>query len=196
MWRVHRTNIRASERRRFGFKKSGTFDEWLLESVKELVIKNHGVVLYPNRLSSSEFKSTAETFHIVPLQDFDVHAALKERSEEIEFPKLSQDLEFLKASTASPAPYLPFTTVEEKKQWAKYVNSQTKVDIDRAAIHWNRKVVDGVKLMPKLKCHIREYIKRWDRSQRAKQSFDRSSVGRESLRRLNAILPTGIRGED
>lgn len=48
--------------------------------------------------------------------------------------------------------------------------------------------------MPKLKCHIREYIKRWDRGQRAKQSFARSRRGRERLDQLNAILPAGTGG--
>ena len=190
-WRQHFSNIRCSERKRFGFGKTGMFDEWLLEILKTLVLKNHGVLLYPNRLSSSEFKTTSETFDIVPLHDFDVHTALTERSKEVKFPPLSRDLEHLRKSIGAPAPFLPFTTKEEKKQFSKYAQSQSKINIRKATVHWNRHFVDGIERMPKLDCHLRAHLKKWQRNQRIKETFEKSKCDRGKLDELNAVLPNG-----
>ena len=46
--------------------------------------------------------------------------------------------------------------------------------------------------MPKqLPCHIRTYIRKWERNQRSKDLFERSKSGREKLAELNSIeLPS------
>ena len=135
--RRHRSNQRCSECKRFGYSKTGHFDEWLVEILKSLVLKHHGVLLYPNRISSSEFKSTSEGFDIVPLQPFDVHEALITRCEEIEIPVLSsQDLQYLRESTGTPLPFLPVSD-DETKQFTKYAKTQSIINAHDAAVHWN-----------------------------------------------------------
>ena len=187
--RRHRSNQRCSERKRQGYCRTGTFDGWLVEELKVLVWKNHGVLLYPNRISSSEFKTTSEGFDVVPLQDFDVHQALKERCNEIDIPVISScDLQYLHESTGTLLPFLPFID-EEKLQFSKYAKGRSNINHHDTAVHWNRHFVDGVKIMPKLECHVRDYMKKWERKQRIKQSFLRSKDGREMLEQLNKVLP-------
>ena len=188
--RRHRSNQRCSERKRFGYSRTGHFDGWLLENVKLLVLKNHGVLLYPGRISSSEFRSTSEGFDVLPLQQFDVHDALIKRCEEIDVPVLSsRDLRYLHESTGTPLPFLP-VSANETKYFSKYAQTQSKFDPHKAAVYWNRNYVDGVNVMPKLECHMRDYLKQWERIQRIKQSFEQCSDGRGMLEKLNKILPT------
>ena len=131
---------------------------------KKLVWKNHGVLLYPNRISSSEFKSTSEGFDVVPLQDFDVHQALNERCKEITVPVISsRNLQYLHKSTGTPLPFLPFKG-EEKMKFSKYAQGKSSINPHDAAVHWNRNYVDGIEIMPKLECHVRDDLKKWEQN--------------------------------
>ena len=173
--RRHRHNQKVAEKRRLGFPKIGHHDIWLIEELQILHLSNHGAILYPEVTNSSQYIGTNESFDAVALQSAVVHDALKERCKIIEsekgsLPKLSRDLAFLCKSTGSPLPFLPFSGADERIKFSEYSNNNDQIDNSAAAIHWNRTIVDGVKLMPKLPVHIRTHRDRFCRSRRTHSS--------------------------
>jgi hypothetical protein len=185
--RRHRQNHHCSERRRAGFPRVGHVDTWELEELQSLVYRNHGFLLYPSLTNSSEYATTSETFDTVALQNFEVHEALKERCKEIAPTKLSHDLKYLCNAMGTDLPFLPFSNDDEKMKFSQYARHNLPIKDDIAAVEWCRRFVDGDKIMPKLPCHIRIHIDKWDRNQRIKESFVRSATGRNKLEELNTI---------
>mmetsp|Transcript_29129 Transcript_29129/g.49666 ORF Transcript_29129/g.49666 Transcript_29129/m.49666 type:complete len:1097 (+) Transcript_29129:786-4076(+) len=187
----HRHNHRVSEKRRDDFPKIGHYDTWEVDELQLLVYRNRGFLLFPHWSNSSEYVSTPESFDVVALQSEDVQKALEARCEIIApLPKPSRELQYQCKAMGSPLPFLPFTTVEERMQFSTYVHNLpcpvANVDDKKAAIDWCA-FVDGQKIMPKLPCHIRTYIRKWERNQRSKDLFERSKSGREKLAELNSI---------
>ena len=93
------------------------------------------------------------------LQSYDVHNALKERCSKIllekgALPTLTTDLAFLTTASGSDLPFLPFTNADEQIKYAEYVKDNLGTPDSEVAIHWNRHIVDGKSLMPKLPVHI------------------------------------------
>ena len=191
----HRHNHRVSEKRRDGFPKIGHYDTWEVDELQLLVYRNRGFLLFPHWSNSSEYVSTPESFDVVALQSEDVQKALEARCEIIApLPKPTRELQYQCKAMGSPLPFLPFTTAEERMQFSTYVHNLScpvaNVDDKKAAIDWCA-FVDGQKIMPKLPCHIRTYIRKWERNQRSKDLFERSKSGREKLAELNSIeLPS------
>lgn len=187
----HRHNHRVSEKRRHGFPKIGHFDTWEIDELQSLVYKTRGFYLFPHWSNSSEYVTTDESFDVVALQSEEVQEALQARCQEIApLPKLTRELQYQCKAMGTPLPFLPFSTPEEKMQFSTYLNSLQSpiatIDDTKAAIDWCA-FVDGQKIMPKLPCHIRVYIRTWMNNQRSKDVLKRSKSGREKLDELNSI---------
>ena len=105
------------------------------------------------------------------LQRILVHESLKERCKQIEnsngtLPTLSRDLDYISRALGSDLSYLPFSMLTNKSgMLGKYAKDNFPVDCDAAAIYWNRNIVDGIKLMPKLPVNVRTYKKNFGRNQ-------------------------------
>ena len=128
---------------------------------------------------------------MVALQSEDIQEALQARCEVIApLPKLTRELQFQCKAMGTSLPFLPFSTDDERMQFSNYLNSLQSpvetIDDKKAAIDWCA-FVDGQKIMPKLPCHIRVYIRQWMKNQRSKDLFQRSKSGREKLDELNSI---------
>ena len=193
----HRHNHRVSEKRRDGFPKIGHYDTWEVDELQSLVLKNRGFLLFPNWSNSSEYVTTKESFDVVALQSTEVQEALEARCQELEergaLPKLTRELQFQCNAMGTPLPLLPFTSNEERMQFSTYVHEQqtsvSTIDDKKAATDWNRSYVDGINIWPKLPCHIRTYLRKWEKGQRCKEVFNSSRSGREKLAELNSIEP-------
>jgi len=187
----HRHNHRVSEKRRDNFPKIGHYDTWEVDELQLLVYKNRGFLLFPHWSNSSEYVSTDETFDVVALQSKGVQQALEDRCQVIApLPKLSRDLQFQCNAMGTPLPFLPFSTTEERMKFSEYVHSLPSPlsanDDKKAAVDWCA-FVDGTNIMPKLPCHFRTYIRKWDSNLRSKDLFERSKSGRQKLAELNSI---------
>jgi len=53
------------------------YDLWMIDFVKDLVRKNHGVNLYPGWKCTSHLSPTAERFTITSLQDHELTEAIE-----------------------------------------------------------------------------------------------------------------------
>ena len=93
---------------------------------------------------------------------------------------------------------MKITTKEERKAYAKYVlENDVSNDFDKAAEVW-LKYVDGDKIMPKLKSHLRTYDETWSRNRRVQESDEKAGDGKQRLMELNREIspPTdGINSE-
>ena len=190
--RRHRHNQRVAEIRRLGYPKIGHYDIWLVEELQMLYLSNHGILLHPNVTNSSQYISTNESFDAVALQSISVHESLKERCREIEnskgsLPTLSRDLDYLSKASGSDLPYLPFSHADERIKYAEYAKDNFPVDCVTTAIHWNRSIVDGETLMPKLPVHVRTHKETFDRNQRIRAMHQKTADARSRLDRVNHI---------
>jgi hypothetical protein len=90
-------------------------------------------------------------------------------------------------------PFLPFATEEEYKQFADCAlrNDFPMENADAAAIAWC-KLVDGVKIFPKLPVHIRIHKESFERNQRVKACVERAKSGQEKLDELNNALKPAV----
>ena len=189
----HRYNHLISERRRLGFPILGHFDTWLVDQLQLLVLSNHGRVLYPDWSNASDFVETPERFDTVAIHDTKLHEALNEQWEnkvDQNNVKLTSDQKYLCEAMGTQLPFLPFTTVEENKQFAQCVLSNDfPTDEDEAAIAWC-KFVDGVNIFPKLPVHIRIHREAFQRNQRVKNCVEKAKAGKDMLDKLNRALQT------
>lgn len=177
-----------------GFLKIGHYDTWEIDELQSLVYKNRGYFIFPHWSNSSDYVTTEESFDVVALHSKDIQDALQARCQVIApLPKLTRELEFQCKAMGTPLPFLPFSTDEERMQFSTYLHSLQSpvntIDDVKAAIDWCS-LVDGQKIMPKIPCHIRTYIRTWLRNQRSKELFERSKSGREKLDELNSIEQT------
>ncbi|KAL7547331.1 hypothetical protein ACHAWF_010648 [Thalassiosira exigua] len=99
----------------------GHCDTWLIDSLQQLVKKNHNMGLYPHWTNASGFKDTPESFDTVVLHSSDLHQALEIRCSlfNLKRIKLSRDQKFLCQAQGVQLPFLPFKTSEEKKHYSK-----------------------------------------------------------------------------
>ena len=188
---MHRYNHRCSERRRLGFPKLAHFDTWLVDQLQNLVLDNHGQVLYPNWSNASDYVETNERFHTVSIHSADLDKALKEQCEtkvDMNKVKLTSDQKYLCASMNTKLPLLPFITEEENKLFADCVlNSNFPTDDNEAAIAWC-KFVDGIKIWPKLGVHMRLHREEFQRNQRVRDCVERAKAGKEKLDELFSAM--------
>ncbi len=66
-WR-HRHNQDVSEHCWLGYRKAGHYNVWLIEIYQVLVVKNHGLRIYPELGNTSDYKFTDESFDTNALQ--------------------------------------------------------------------------------------------------------------------------------
>lgn len=189
--RRHRHNHRCSELRRLGFPIVGHFDTWLIDQLQNLVMQNRGSQLFPDWSNASDYKTTNESFDTIALHSAEVHDAIKSRWEngvDKASVKLTDDQSFMCRVMGVDLPFLPFSTDEERKQFALCVLDPNFPDRDEdAAIAWCN-YVDGKVIFPKLPVHIRNYRERFERNERVKQSVENARAGNEKLAELNAAL--------
>ena len=188
--RRHRHNHQVSEKKRLGFARFGHVDTWKIEELQSLVYRNHGILLYPDITSSSEYTTTSQSFDSVALQNFEVHQALKVRCTGIEIPKLIRNHQFLSKAMGTDLPFLPFIKHNEdgNMKFTQYTNANLGIkDGKKATVDWCRNFVNGINIMPKLPCHIRDHLESWERNQRIKELHMRTIDGRTKLEQLNKM---------
>jgi hypothetical protein len=190
--RRHRHNHHCAERRRFGFIRIGHFDTWYIDELQTMILKNRGYVLYPNWSNASEYKETDESFDTIAIHSVELHNALKHEWDtriDKTAVKLTSDQKYLCKKMGTCLPFLPFSTAEEHQLFAECAlrNDFPMEDPDAAAIAWC-KLVDGVKIFPKLPAHIRIYKEKFERNRRVKDCILRARSGQELLHELNNAL--------
>ena len=144
--------------------------------------------MYPHWTNSSDYIETSETFDTVALHSSSLHDKLKQRSAEIGPTKLTREQIYISKAMNIPLPFLPFVTKEERKAYAKYVLENDELnDFDKAAEEWLQ-YVDGDKIMPKLKSHMRTYDETWSRNRRIQESDEKAGDGKQKLMELNKLI--------
>ena len=101
--------------------------------------------------------------------------------------RLTRDLKFLTRASGSDLLFLPFANAGKCIQFSEYAKDNLGADESTVAIHWNRNIVDGEKLMPKLPVHIRTHRELFDRNQRIRGMQEKTEAVRKQLSRINQI---------
>ena len=209
-----RSNHSQAERRRHGFPKLGHCDTWLIDALQNLVLKNHGALLYPNWSNASDFRDTDESFGAVALHNQPLHDAVDAAYERIKkdeemaieeattdgmskaerkcaiakIPrmKLTSDQKHIAGSMGVPIPFLPFHGEKEHKARARFLlDPATPKDDEARAIAWCE-LVDGIDVMPKLAVHFRNAAKQIERNERIKRAVRNARDASAMLSALNA----------
>lgn len=186
----HRANEAAARIRRPDYPFLNHFDTWLVDELQNLYLDNRNMRLYPNWSNASDYAPTDEGFDTIALHCEDLHDALIQRCQNLDFNdvKLTIDQQFIADALGVPLPFLPFTTMEEKEQYANcLLDPNFPKDDTEAAIKWCE-YVDGVKIMPKLPVHFRNYGDKFERNGRVKQAEENTRSGNDMLKQLNAAL--------
>jgi hypothetical protein len=192
--RRHRHNQNVSEKRRFGFPRIGHYDTWLVDLLQILVMKNHGMRIYPDLSNTSDYIATDESFDSIALHSHRLDDAVRERYAELHKHsiKLTRDQRYLCRVMGTPLPFLPFSCEQEYKAYAKFViGGVLPKDDENAAIGFCP-FIDGKEIFPKLPTHMRTYKDQWERNQRVKESVRRVERKNNILLALNdTIVPRG-----
>ena len=183
--RRHRHNHRCSENRRLGFPRIGHYDTWLIDKLQLLVQANHGIILYPHWVNSSNFKNTPETFGTIALHDEELANELS-KIEVGPDVKPTHDMKYLCQVMGTKLPLLPVHTVAERKLFYQIILKNI-MDPRQQALEWV-KGVNGVDIFPKLPVHLWNYRERFEQNARARQAYDDARESRESLDSLNKSL--------
>ncbi|KAL7491648.1 hypothetical protein ACHAWT_002097 [Skeletonema menzelii] len=184
----HRYNHNVSQRRRFGYPKIPHYNLWMIDQIQNLMVENHGIQPFPHWTNASDFRTTDESFDIIPLQSETLHEALEERCKELNDIKLTREQAYAAKSMGTTLPFLPVVHSEEKKAFAKLVlNGKGKPDFDVMAVEWC-KYVDGENIMPKLPSQLRTYFEEWSRNQRVEESNKKARPGIVVLDELNRVI--------
>jgi hypothetical protein len=192
--RRHRHNQNVSEKRRLGFPRIGHYDTWLVDLLQILVMKNHGVRVYPDMSNTSEYVTTDESFDSIALHSNRLDKAVRDRYAEIDKHsiKLTRDQRYLCRVMGTPLPFLPFSGEQEYKAYAKFVIGGVLPKDDEDASIGFCTFVDGKGIFPKLPTHMRTHKDQWERNQRVKESVRRVKQKNDTLLALNErIVPRG-----
>ena len=105
---------------------------------------------------------------------------------------LAPDEKYIAERTGVPIPFLPVCRNEERKLFADLVitlvgmgSSASTIDYDAMALRWMERV-DGKKIFPKLPVYLRDYHKRFEQNQRAKDAVRNAKPGIDRLKELFA----------
>lgn len=184
--RRHRHNHNVSVQRRPGFPDLGHYDTWLIDELQLLVESNFGVLLYSSWSNSSDFKQTPESLGTVALHYKDLSDAVNEIDINMKKVKLTPEQQFLANHFGTKLPFLPFTTVAEKKKYIDMMIATEVKDDNEHAIEWC-KFVNGVDIFPKLPVHFRMYKKQRELNQDAKEGGRKIGHVLEKTKELNKI---------
>jgi hypothetical protein len=190
--RRHRHNMMVSMRRRLGFPRIGHYDIWLVEIYQALVMKNHGLRIYPELGNTSDYGTTNESFDTIPLHSKSLAKAVQRRYDELDTSQLSltTDQRYLCRAMGTPLPFLPFSGAIEKKAFAAFVLQKqdvTSIDDEAAAIQWCE-FIDGKEIKPKLPSHMRTHIANWEKNQRVRECETREASNTTALMELNQMI--------
>ena len=185
--RRHRHNQNVSEKRRFGYPRIGHYDTWLVDLLQILVMKNHGLRIYPDLSNTSEYVSTDESFDSIALHSHRLDKAVRERYAELDSRsiKLTRDQRYLCRVMGTPLPFLPFSGEHEYKAYAKFVIGNVLPKYDEDAAIGFCPFIDGKDIFPKLPTHMRTHQDQWERNQRVKESVRRAERKNDILLALN-----------
>ena len=157
----------------------------MIDKLQLLVQANHGIILYPHWVNSSDFKNTPETFGTIALHDEELANELS-KIEVGPDVKLTHDMKYLCQVMGTKLPLLPVHTVAERKLFYQIILKNI-MDPRQQALEWV-KGVNGVDIFPKLPVHLRDYCERFEQNARARQAYDDARESRESLDSLNKSL--------
>ncbi|CAJ1958312.1 unnamed protein product [Cylindrotheca closterium] len=195
--RRHRHNQRCSEKRRLGHPCIGHYDTWLIDALQILVQVNHGILLHPNWINSSDFKNTQEKFGTITLHDAELAEALAKVQID-ESVRLTHDMQYLCSVMGTKLPLLPVHTIDERRHFSNLVvqlqNGQDK-SCKKMALEWT-KAVNGVTIFPKLPVHLRNYRDKFERNAKVRQAFKDAQESREILSTLNKALCPEIEADE
>lgn len=181
----HRYTQGMSERRRPGFPNIGHYDTWKVDLLQRLVLRNHGKILYPGWVNTSDFLPTPEKFGTVALQSQELTDALNAIELAGNF-KLSPELEHLSKTSGTKLPFLPVHWPEEKKLFFRLALQQSgNFDADEMAVMWV-KYVDGIKIFPKTPAQLRVHRKRFETNRRIRDAVKRIGASIAELSDINS----------
>lgn len=185
--RRHRHNHSTSERVRCGFPKIGHFDTWLIDQLQLLVELNHGMLLYPEWVNTSDYKQTEERFGTIRLHSDalgDAIAAIPVSREALS--ALTVDQRYLCKVTGTQLPLLPVHGDAECTLFYRLIlNHPGSFDADWMALEWC-KHVDGKDIFPKLPVYLRKHHSAWLKSQQVKDAVRKAAPGARILASINA----------
>lgn len=184
--RRHRHNHNVSVQRRPGFPDVGHYDTWLIDELQLLVESNFGVLLYSSWSNSSDFKSTPESLGTVALHYKDLSDAVNELNLDMKKVKLTSEQQFMADHFGTKLPFLPFTTVAEKRKYIDMMLETQVKDENQHAIEWC-KYINGVDIFPKLPVHFRMYKKQRELNQDAKEGERKICHVLEKTNELNKL---------
>jgi hypothetical protein len=180
----HRYTQGMSERRRPGFPNIGHYDTWKVDLLQRLVLRNHGKILYPGWVNTSDFLPTPEKFGTVALQSQELTDAVNaiELAENV---KLSPELEHLSKTSGTKLPFLPVHWPEEKKLFSRLALQQSgNFDGDEMALTWVE-YVDGITIFPKTPAQLRVHRKRFETNRRIRDAVKRIGTSIAQLSGIN-----------
>jgi hypothetical protein len=120
--RRHRHNNRTAVRRIPDYPDVGHYNTWQIDKLQIIVEKNHGILLFPLWVNSSDYSDSAESFATVAMHSMEIDTALKEHATGInaEVKKAYRgDLGFLCHQLGIPIPFLPVDGKDEYQLFSR-----------------------------------------------------------------------------
>ena len=167
----------------------GHYDTWLIDLLQRLVYKNHGITVYPHWSNASDFKETDESFDTVALHSLDLHQALENRCERINWKKvkLTREQRAICQAQGVKLPMLPFAKIKEKTLFSRNYSIISKKTEEELSIWWCNHV-DGINIFPKLPVHFRMHLKKWLKGNRIENTMKSAKKGVEKLKEINNVF--------
>jgi hypothetical protein len=186
--RRHRHNIRMAILRIPDHPNLGHFNTWQFDKLQILVDKNHGVLLFPSWINSTDYCDSPESFVTVAIHSEELDKALKEQAETISDEikdSYSGDLRFLCRQLGIPIPFLPVHGKMEYKLFTTLLlHKMEHFDEKAMALLW-MKHVDGDIVFPKLPHQLRMYHKKWEQNRRVQSAVKNMKSDLDMLESLN-----------
>ena len=186
--RRHRHNHTCSQNHRLGFPTIGHYDTWMVDSLQNLVQRNHSVLLYPHWSNSSDYRQTPESLGTVALHDKTLADAVN--SIDLKNPIVYRgDMKFLCDAMGTKIPLRPVITIEERKLFSRFILRTKHFHAEKMAVDWCEHV-DGSTIYPKLPVYLRTYHKKWEKNYRIRDAVRKTKSQVSLLHDLNnALLP-------
>ena len=138
----------------------GHFTTWMINWLKILFKKNHGILLFPGWINGSNYHDTNEGFITISNHLEILDKALKARAEQIsEGIKngYTGNMRFICSAMNIPIPFLPVDGTDEYKLFLYLMlNKLSHFDASVMALKWMEHV-DGKTIFPKIPAQLRQY---------------------------------------